>query len=272
MQRRRPGSRTRPRAQSAGGRQPARRTELHGSAEYRSARVTQRDVLADLSARRQHRNVDAEWRTGTGNSRLRPEVEYRPVELRVDWQQGRCVEQRSAAVLGARSTHVGDPALSRELRQPVEIQHHRAPGQPSQTGRRAQGRTVGRWRPRCRVAYRCAGHVRPFRRCVVSPIRRRADRHRHGAVRCRDGAVATAAAKGSQGRHPYQRGWPRHHRRRRVPGAWTDRRRTDRREQNRAQAVPAGRGVRQQSGGHAGLGAGRALRTGAADRQVGPER
>ena len=89
-------------------------------------------------------------------------------------------------LLGDRSANVGHPAVSRELRQPGQVQPHRPAHQPEQADRGVEVGPLSGGRARRGLAHRRARLVGRFRRRAVSPVRRDPHRHGDGAVRRRD--------------------------------------------------------------------------------------
>ena len=69
---------------------------------------------------------------------------HRHLELRLGRQQGGRLGQRPDSVLGRGPRTVGHPAVSRELRQPEEVQRDRPPRRPNQADRGGEGRTIER--------------------------------------------------------------------------------------------------------------------------------
>ena len=157
-------------------------------------------------------------------------------------------------------TNRGHPAVSRELREPAQVQPDRAAGGAPQADRRRQVGTIGSRRPRRQFAHRRAGFAGRDRGRAVPSGRRHPHRHTRGVVRRRDAAGPPAGAARAACRHHHQRRGPGHPRGRRVCRAWPGTAAAFRRVDCRVEVVPAAGGVGRQSGGHDRVGERRALR------------
>ena len=194
------------------GRLPFNRPQLHGSPQHRSGRSVERDVLTGVPAAGKSGDVDAERRPGAGHSGLRKTAGYRHLELRVGREQGGRVRKRSDPVLGRRRQHVGHPAVSREFREPKEIQRHRPTRRPNQANRRRQGWTVEGGIASRSIAHWCARHERRRGRCALQASGRDQDRAARGDVRRRSPALTSADPEGRPGGDSDQRRRTRHSR------------------------------------------------------------
>ena len=173
-------------------RDAARRSELHGGRQHAPRRVPDRDVRARRCPRRDDRLRVPERRVRRGGDRRRLAPRDRAVGVRLARRQGRPVEQRPAAVLGAGPGHPGRGAVPGVVRQPAQVRPRGAARRARQAGAGGQGRAdVGRR----------SGGVLPHRRAD-----RRLRQHRRRAVR-------------ERGRDPLRRARRPARRRRRARGA-----------------------------------------------------
>ena len=134
----------------------------------------QRDVRPSRVPGRTCRLLVAERCARPRTARAGGAARSRPVRIRVDRQQGRCLVERPAGVLGGRPRDGRRAAVPRVVRQPAQVRARRGtrcaleadPGHAErpQPGRRARGR----------VAYRRARRQRCGHRRAVPPGRRAA--------------------------------------------------------------------------------------------------
>ena len=158
---------------------------------------------------------------------------------------------------------VGHPAVSRELRQPEEVQRDRPPRRPDEADCGGEGRPLGGRIARGRLAHRRARLERRRGRRAVQAGWRHPDRAARGDVRRGSAAVASAGARGPAGRDPDERRRAGHSGGRRLRGERAAAPAAERDDASRAALVSARRGQRRQSRRHAGVGAGRPLPPGA---------
>ena len=122
-----PGRAARARARA---RRAPHRAELP---RHRVERVApERDVRARARSRRTRRLLVPERRARARAARGGGRARARPLELRLDRQQGRCLVERPARVLGGRRRDRRRAALPRVVRQPAQVRAHREPRGPQQ--------------------------------------------------------------------------------------------------------------------------------------------
>jgi GNAT superfamily N-acetyltransferase/predicted CoA-binding protein len=166
----------------------------------------ERVVLADRATERRRRAVLAERCPRHGDSGARERARRRPVHVRQRRQQGRCLGQRPAAVLGSRSDDERHPAVPRVVRQHAAVcaagaAHQQKEADCRPEGRPDPGRLTRRGQP-----YRSARRQRHGSGRVVSAVGRHPRRYDRRDVRHRRlPRLAAAACRTSRGdRH--QRG------------------------------------------------------------------
>ena len=179
-------------------------------------RAAQRDVRAPLAAARTRRLLLAERRARACAPRASRRARPRPLVVRLDRQQGRCLLERPPRVLGGRRRDRPDPALPRVVREPAQVRARRRTGRALEADPRDAKRDEPR---RCACGELAHGSARGLgrrRRSALLAGRRAARAHAGGAARHRRAPLLTTASARQPGRRAHERRRPRHPLRRRL--------------------------------------------------------